>query len=278
MNQTLFCQHEDTAWAARPAAVAGRFYARQPDKLLHSVRKHLDAAPDHKLSNVRAVIAPHAGYVCSGSVAAISFKTFCSRPTTTYTVYLLGPAHWQAVHGVGLSSAAWFETPLGLIPVASEHVRALLELGAPYHLADNAHAPEHSLEVELPFLQCVLSDIRVVPMLFDEDAEPEKVGADLAAFLAGDKRSLVVVSSDLSHYHTYQEAYTLDRTFLAAVAANDLEQAERGQACGMLPILTLMHIARKLHWQPHLLAYANSGDTCGSREQVVGYGAVAYTG
>ncbi len=277
MIRTMTRQHEDTAWAARPAAVAGRFYARQPDKLLHNVRKHLDATPDHKLSDVRAVIAPHAGYVCSGSVAAISFKTFCSLPATAYTVYLLGPAHWQAVHGVGLSSAAWFETPLGPIPVASERVNALIELGAPYHLADNAHAPEHSLEVEMPFLQSVLSDMCIVPMLFDEDADPAQVGADLAAFLADDEHGLVVVSSDLSHYHSYQEAYALDRAFLAAVAANDMEQAERGQACGMLPILTLMHIAKKLHWQPHLLAYANSGDTCGSREQVVGYGAVAYT-
>jgi AmmeMemoRadiSam system protein B len=277
MIRTMTRQHEDAAWAARPAAVAGRFYARQPDKLLRSVQKYLDSAPDHKLSHVRALIAPHAGYVCSGPVAAVSFKAFCSLPATTYTVYLLAPAHWQAVHGVGLSSAAWFETPLGLIPVAGERVNALLSLGAPYHLADGAHAPEHSLEVELPFLQTVLSDVRVVPMLFDQETDPEHISADLAVFLAGDEKSLVVVSSDLSHYHSYQEAYTLDRAFLAALVANDLEETQRGQACGMMPILTLMHIAKRLHWQPHLLAYANSGDTCGSREKVVGYGAVAYT-
>lgn len=261
----------------RPPAVAGRFYPGQASELMHVVTRLLDAAPAHPLGNVRAVIAPHAGYVCSGSVAAASFKAFCALSPKPYTVYLLGPAHWRAVNGVGLSSADCFETPLGALPVARPIVEHLLRRGRPYWIADKAHEPEHSLEVELPFLQLTLGELVIVPMLFDADAPPERVGVDLAELLAADDSSLVVVSSDLSHYLPYHEAYAVDRAFLAAVAASDMAQARRGQACGLLPILALMIAAQQLHWQPHILAYANSGDTCGPRDEVVGYGAVAYT-
>jgi hypothetical protein len=261
----------------RPPAVAGRFYPGEPQILARTVQKLLDTAPIADLGGVRGLIVPHAGYVCSGPVAAASFNALRALPKAEYTVYLLGPAHWQPVFGVGLANADAFETPLGLLSVARNRVHELLRRGPPYRLANAAHAPEHCLEVELPFLQVTLGNPRIVPMLFDADAEPQRIGADLAEILAADPLALIVVSSDLSHYLPYHEAYAVDRALLTAVTAGDIEQVQSGQACGLIPILVLMTIAKEFHWQPHLLAYANSGDACGPRREVVGYGAVAYT-
>ena len=223
------------------------------------------------------MIVPHAGYVCSGVVAAASFQALAKLAPGAYTVYLMGPAHWMPVHGVGLSGANSFETPLGAVPVAADTVREFARMGAPYRLADDAHAPEHCLEVELPFLQTTLPDARIVPMLFDDEADPERVADDLTLRLHEDTYSLVVVSSDLSHYLPYEEAQQKDSMLLAAVTAGDVNAARQGQACGLPAILALMAIARRLGWTAHVLDYRNSGDTCGPKREVVGYGAVVYT-
>ena len=191
-------------------------------------------------------------------------------------MFLLGRAHYASVHGVGLTDCAAFQTPLGSVPVAQEIVQQL-KAGHGYRWAAAAHQPEHCLEVELPFLQEVLPEFQIVPLLFDEEADPLQVSADLAARLAEDPDALVVVSSDLSHYLPYDRAQQLDRSFLHAVVEGEAAAAARGQACGLLTILALMAAASTLGWRPHLLAYQNSGDTCGSRREVVGYGAVAYT-
>ena len=262
----------------RPAAVAGSFYPADANELRAMVLDLLNKAKSPALDNVRSVIAPHAGYQYSGLVAAHSFRTLRGLPQGVYTVYLMGPAHYVPVYGVGLSSARAFETPLGRVPVAQDRVERLLALGGPYHLADPAHAPEHSLEVELPFLQTVLPQAQIVPMLFDSAADYTRVGEDLAAILAEDPRGLLVVSSDLSHYHTYDEAVRLDRAFLNAVITGDISQASGGEACGLPAILTAMTVAEILGWRAHLLAYRNSGDSGGPIWEVVGYGAVAYTG
>lgn len=261
----------------RPAVVAGRFYPADPTQLRRTVRRFLDAVQVEPFAHVRALIAPHAGYSCSGAVAGHSFKTLIALPPASYTIYLMGPAHWVPVGGVGLTHVDGFETPLGVAPVALDRVEQLLALAGGYKLVEAAHIPEHCLEVELPFLQTVLTDWRVVPMLFDEDAEPERVANDLAPILSADPRSLVVVSSDLSHYHAYVEAIELDSAFLAALATGDIADLRPRQACGIQPILTLTHLAQRLGWSAHVLAYANSGDTCGPKNQVVGYGAAVYT-
>lgn len=269
---------ERTRIVRRPA-VAGRFYPADPEELARSVRRLLDLAV-HTRTAPRALIAPHAGYVCSGIVAAAAFRTLLALSPATYTVYLMGPAHWQPVHGAGLSSADTFATPLGDVPVAQERVQALLHLGEMYRLADDAHAPEHCLEVVLPFLQTALADAgadcAIVPMLFDEAADPTQVADDLAPLFAEDVHSLLVVSSDLSHYHSYAEAQAMDRALLDAVAAGDTHAAQRGQACGLQPMLALMAIAARLGWTPQVVDYRNSGDTCSLRKEVVGYGAVVY--
>lgn len=264
--------------AIRPPVVAGQFYPANAERLRHVVTAYLEAAHLPPLATVRAVLAPHAGYPCSGAVAAHSFKAWCTLPDDApYTVYLIGPAHWQPVAGVGLTDAAAFATPLGQIPVARSSVAHLLASGEPYHLANRAHAVEHCLEVELPFLQTVLPTLQIVPMLLGEGADPVQIGAELARLVAADGHTLLVVSSDLSHYAPYAQAVAQDRCFLAAVLAADRRPVAAGQACGRLPILVLMEVAARLGWQAHQLAYSNSGDTCSSKGSVVGYGALAYT-
>lgn len=263
--------------SVRRAAVAGRFYPADPATLAGMVRRFMQEAPPSPWAPPRAVIAPHAGYVCSGVVAGAGFQALSARQPAGHTVYLLGPAHWLPVYGVGLCSAAAFATPLGEAPVHTDIVADLVALGKPYSLADQAHAPEHCLEVQLPFLQTALPGCRIVPMLCDDDVQPERLAADLAGWLADDPHSLVVVSSDLSHYLPYAHAQQTDRAFLDAVAAGDVAAAARGQACGRIPILCLMTIAKQLGWMAHVLDYRNSGDTCGSRSEVVGYGAVIFT-
>ena len=272
----------DRATAVRRAAVAGQFYPAQPPSLQQAVQHYLAVAQAGQTlpaGKVRAVIAPHAGYICSGPVAGHSFAALAATAAAdaAYTVYLLGPAHWLAVNGVGLCLAPAFQTPLGDIPVAVETVLELAALGEPYHVINAAHAPEHCLEVELPFLQVVLPHCRIVPMLFDEAADPGRMARDLAGRVALESHALLVVSSDLSHYLPYETAASLDRNFLQAVVDGDVEAVKAGQACGAVGILCLMAVARLAGWTPHLLKYLNSGDTCGPRHSVVGYGAVAYT-
>jgi hypothetical protein len=270
-----------TATVRRPA-VAGQFYPASASALAEAVRRYLAAAATELPAlpgPVRAVIAPHAGYVCSGPVAGYSFAALAAaaQPDVETIVYLLGPAHYHPVNGVGLCHARAFQTPLGEVPVAVEVVEELVASGAPYRMVDAAHAPEHCLEVELPFLQVALPRLRVVPLLFDEGADPRRLAHDLAGRVIDDPHARIVVSSDLSHYLPYDEAARLDRAFLEAIVAGDLAGVEAGQACGLVGILCLMAVARQAGWTPHLLKVLSSGDTCGPRHSVVGYGAIAYT-
>ncbi len=262
----------------RPPAVAGRFYPAKADALAATVQRLLAQVKPSKPAQVRALIVPHAGYACSGEVAAAAYAALSSLPDASQrTVYLLGPAHWKPVHGVGLTSAAGMATPLGVVEVDRERVAHLAALGGQYRVDDAAHAPEHGLEVQLPFLQQTLAGARIAPMLFDDGADPQVVATDLQPLLVQHPQDLVIVSSDLSHYHPYQDAIISDHALLKALATGNMQAVNAGEACGLLPILCLMHLAERLGWKPNLLAYANSGDTCGSQREVVGYGAVAYT-
>lgn len=260
----------------RRPAVAGRFYPADPTILRDIARAYLEAAPARQLGDVRAVIAPHAGYPYSGPIAGHSFKALDGKPQGRYTVYLMGPAHYVPVNGVAVGMFDQFETPLGSVPVAVDKAKALVERGAPFHAENRPHLPEHCLEVEVPFLQTVLPDCRLVPMLFGT-VGATKVGRELAEIVRDDPWSLVVVSSDLSHYHGYEAAQRMDRAFLGAVVAGDDNRVAQGEACGVLPTLALMTIAQDLDWRPTLLDYRNSGDTGGDKSGVVGYAAVAYT-
>lgn len=259
----------------RPAAVAGSFYPAPPSYLRAAVERYLaDASPPPKEGMVRAVITPHAGYVYSGPIAGHSFRALPALAGRT--IYLFGPAHFVPLHGLAAGSFSAMATPLGPAQVATDIMARLLAAGDLVHEDEEAHAPEHCLEVELPFLQVLGgANFRVAPLLFGQ-VNPVRAADLLAEFLAQDRSALIVVSSDLSHYHPYDVARKMDMAFLEAVVRGNVTAAERGEACGLLPILTLMLLAERFGWQPRLLDYRNSGDTAGDRRRVVGYGAVAY--
>lgn len=260
--------------AIRPAAVAGSFYPAAPAYLRAAVERYLaDAAPP-PAAIVRAVIAPHAGYVYSGPVAGYSFRAL--PPLAGRTVFLLGPAHFAPVRGLAALSFAAMLTPLGAVTVATGIVAELRASAGLVWEDDEAHAPEHCLEVELPFLQVLGgTDFQIIPLLFGQ-VDPARAADLLARFLIQDGEALIVVSSDLSHYHPYETARRLDTDFLDAVVRGDLSAAGRGEACGLLPILSLMLLAARLGWRAYRLDYRNSGDTAGDRRRVVGYGAVVF--
>lgn len=260
----------------RPPAVAGTFYPSDPIELRRMVQMFLAQAHVPALTGVRAVIAPHAGYIYSGPVAGHAFKALSTLPARPRTIYLMGPAHYVYVPGVAVATFEGFATPLGTVPVAGEMVDALLAHGKPFIPNNEAHLPEHCLEVELPFLQVAFQNaFRIVPLLFGQ-VDPFEVVPTLTDLMVSDPNALIVVSSDLSHYHDYNTARRLDTALLDAIVSGDLQRAQEGEACGLLPILTLMGVARRLGWQAHLLDYRNSGDTAGDKSRVVGYGAVAY--
>jgi hypothetical protein len=264
-----------TDLSVRPPAFAGQFYPADADQLRREVEGYLDAAslPDG-VDDVRAVVAPHAGYVYSGKTAGYAFKALRQLPDREWTVFLLGPAHRVPVTGVALGAFSALRTPLGDAPVADERVEEMLAETSFYTRAARAHQPEHCLEVEVPFLQVSLRRFRLVPMLVGQ-ARPKEVAEDLRGRLQED--DLIVVSSDLSHFHTYDEAQQKDRGLLDALLAGDEAGVRHGEACGRAPLTALMEIAEMEGWEPHLLDYRNSGDTGGGKSRVVGYASIAYT-
>jgi AmmeMemoRadiSam system protein B len=262
----------------RQPAVSGQFYPGNPDAVRRMIREYVDKATLPKdFGTVRAVIAPHAGYIYSGPTAGYAFKALAALPQRAnggWTVFLLGPAHRVHFRGVALGNYSAFRTPLGDVPIAVDRIAEMLARSPLYTRAPEAHAPEHCLEVEAPFLQMTLSDFCLVPMLFGE-ADPREVATELVDHIGED--DLIVVSSDLSHFYPYERAQQLDRALLKALMDGDETGVLRGEACGSAPMVTLMSIARRQGWTPHLLDYRTSGDTAGDKWQVVGYASVAYT-
>jgi AmmeMemoRadiSam system protein B len=250
----------------RPSAVAGLFYPGDARRLRADIAGFFakvtpaDTVP-------KALIAPHAGYIYSGQVAATAFA---SVEDSKRRVVLIGPAHYVRVRGIAISTADAFETPLGRVPVDHDALAAIKDL--PFVAKnDAAHAPEHALEVELPFLQTTLVDFAVVPLLVG-DATPQQVGEVLGR-LWGGPETLVVISSDLSHYLDYESARRRDAATAAAIERGDWNSLGPNDACGYLPIAGLLAQAGRHDLNARRLALCNSGDTAGSRDSVVGYGA-----
>jgi AmmeMemoRadiSam system protein B len=249
------------------------FYPASPETLTSTIQSHLSAASPPEISGVRAVIVPHAGYVYSGPVAAYAYKLLASQSRDPARIYILGPSHRAWFPGVAIADVDAFATPLGEQPVDRSFGKELAEQHRIFSAISSPHVPEHCLEVQVPFIQTVFPEVPIVPMLFGE-VDPADVGRALDdALTSGD---LIIVSSDLSHYHTNNAAHTLDRQFLDAVLEGNQAGAAKGEACGQVPVLALMHIAASRGWQPQLLDYRTSGDITGDRRQVVGYAAVAY--
>lgn len=261
----------------RAAAVAGLFYPGDAGVLARDVQKLLAAAAQPEspaTGSPKALIVPHAGYAYSGSVAAAAYARVRPLRGIIQRVVLLGPVHRVPVRGLALPGSHAFETPLGRIPIDREAVNRILPLRQ-VTTSPAAHALEHSLEVQLPFLQQVLGEFQIVPLAVG-DTTPEAV-AEVIEALWGGPETLVVVSSDLSHYLPYQAAQHIDRQTCAAIAKFQT-LASHEQACGATPVNGLLLAARHHHLRPQLLDLRNSGDTAGDRDRVVGYAAFAFTG
>lgn len=257
----------------RPPAVAGMFYPGEEKSLLRMVDGMLADARRASLPAVpKALIAPHAGYVYSGPIAASAYALLAGLDIRR--VVLLGPTHRAYIHGLALPDADAFATPLGTIELDRELIDKVA--GLPQVLPSaNAHALEHSLEVHLPFLQrAIKSGFKLVPLAVG-DATPEQV-AEVLTLLWQEEATLFVISSDLSHYLPYDEARAVDRATADAILALQWP-IHHDQACGATPINGLLALAEKQKLTPHLLDLRNSGDTAGDKSQVVGYGAFAFT-
>jgi len=277
----------------RGPAVAGMFYPQHEEELAKEVDQLLAEADPPPLENVRGLVCPHAGYAYSGKTAAIAYKTVAAKPFRT--VVVMAPSHYASFEGASLPDVEAYETPLGMIPLSPK--AAELARLDPFQLdpscdvrrpqwwrqspkelpafgEDTPHSWEHSIEVQLPFLQRALGGFELVPIVFGQ-LDPEAVAKTLQTLI--DESTLVVASSDLSHYHPYETAKGLDAACVEAICALNPEWMQQQEACGKGPIITLIHLARMKGWKAKLLEYCNSGDTSGDKSQgVVGYAAIVF--
>ena len=265
----------------RPPAVAGLFYPSDPDELRAMVGSDLDEALKRLAASAsdggaaatppHAVIAPHAGYVYSGPVVASAYARVVPRRHEVRRVVLLGPSHRVPLRGMALPTVDALATPLGAVPV-DDAVRRTLAGRADVVLDDRPHAAEHSLEVHLPFLQVVLDEgWTLVPVVVGATSAGSV--ADLLTVVWGGPETLVVVSTDLSHYHPHDTATVLDTATAAAVVACRWRDIEPERACGAHPLRGLLAEAERRHLPVELVDLRTSGDTAGDRDRVVGYGA-----
>jgi len=253
----------------RTPAVAGQFYSGNARELNATVATLLDEAQENETPAPKALIVPHAGYIYSGPVAANAYARLRPHRDQYQRVILLGPCHRTPVRGIALCSADVYRMPMGDVPLDKPAITGLQIPGVTVY--DESHKYEHSLEVHLPFLQAVLGDFSVVPIIVG-DAKPELVARVIEA-LWGGPETLIVVSSDLSHYLNYDDARAIDAVTCQAIEDLDAESIEHGMACGATPVSGLLITARRRGMTVTTLDLRNSGDTAGDRDQVVGYGA-----
>ncbi len=258
----------------RPAAVAGMFYPGSSPALARDVQQMLrQTAPSTPATRAKAIITPHAGYVYSGPIAASVYAPLAALRESIRRVILLGPTHRVAVNGLALPAATAFATPLGVVPLDQEAIATIAPLPQVL-VSDAAHALEHSLEVQLPFLQTVLADFTLVPLAVGR-ASAAQVAEVLECLWGGDE-TLIVISSDLSHYLPYASARATDSNTARHIVALD-PHIDHQQACGATPVNGLLLAARRHGLQARLVDLRNSGDTAGDRSRVVGYGAFAFS-
>jgi len=259
--------------AVRQPAVAGMFYPAYRQALEKEVHEYLDAGQGQHPTAPKAVIAPHAGYLYSGPIAGSAFKAWRGLHGKVKRVVLIGPSHHCYFRGLALSPQGQWETPAGRFTVDAAAIDQLARL-PDVHFSAEAHAEEHALEVELAFLQATLGPVQIVPILtgeVDDDTVAEALG-----ILWGGPETLIVVSSDLSHYYDYSTAQKLDRATADAIEELAPGEIHPPQACGRLAIQGLLQVAEDCELTPATLDLRNSGDTAGRKDRVVGYGAFAF--
>lgn len=257
----------------RLAAVAGLFYPAAPDDCAASVQQLLAENPISTSddSPPKALIVPHAGYIYSGAIAARAYNLLARQATRVQRVILLGPNHRVPLSGIAAPSHDYFATPLGMVAIDRAALDAITDMPQ-VEIWDSPHDQEHCLEVHLPFLQTVLPAFRLVPLIVGE-AAPEQV-ADILGRLWGGDETLLVISSDLSHYMSYAAAQKQDARTTSAIEQLDWH-IEGDQACGCHALNGLLYSAAQRGMQVKTVALKNSGDTAGDKQRVVGYGAYA---
>ena len=262
-----------TPHRVRTPAVAGTFYPARPRELEQMVDDLLAGAPIPKeASRPAALVVPHAGYVYSGPVAATAYARLSNAAASISRVVAFGPVHYVPVRGAAVPEAFAWATPLGEVPIDPALRQRAAARGA--KVDDRPHAPEHSLEVQLPFLQRVLGEgFTFLPVAVSELSAAE--AADLVEGFFGEEGTLVLVSTDLSHYHGVETARRLDRHTAEAVVARNAAALGEGDACGIFALRGLVELARRKQLPIELLDLRTSADTAGSPDRVVGYGAFA---
>ncbi len=260
---------------ARAPAVAGFFYPEDSAELEGAVAAYLAAVPvaPDTAKTPKALIVPHAGFAYSGPVAASAYARVAGQREVIRRVVLLGPSHRVALRGLAASGADCFATPLGSVSLDREAIDSVLELSQ-VQILDAAHRDEHSLEVQLPFLCYLLADFSLVPLSVG-DAKPEEVD-EVIERLWGGEETLIVVSSDLSHYYDYETARNLDAATTRAIESLDPHGLDSESACGRAPARGLLVAAKQHGLTVETVDLRSSGDTAGNKSEVVGYGAYVF--
>ncbi|VAW93010.1 COG1355, Predicted dioxygenase [hydrothermal vent metagenome] len=260
----------------RNAAVAGQFYPNDSAALQSDINQYLNTVSKNSQpkKNAKAYIVPHAAYIYSGGIAASAYNQLKKCSHSISNVVLLGPAHRVAFNGIAYCSAKFFNTPLGSVPVNNSIIKEIKHLN--FMLCnDAAHEHEHSLEVQLPFLQTVLKKFTIIPLLVGNCNSLEV--SILLEQIWGDSETLILVSSDLSHFNTYQVAKEMDNSTSKAITSLQPEKINYENACGRTPVNGLLDIAKKKNLKVSILDVCNSGDTAGDKNRVVGYGSYSFT-
>jgi AmmeMemoRadiSam system protein B len=276
---TIVFAEADNVQDVRPSILAGRWYPESPPVLSKRIEAYLSRAISTRLNGkLTAVIVPHAGHMYSGQVAAQAYRLLTGRQYRR--IVLLGPSHQVRFRGVSVNLQSGYETPLGIVPVDRNLGRRLLDAGSDIRWLREAHVLEHSLEIQLPFLQKVLGNFQIVPILMGQQDYRlcSNLARTLKQVLGDTEDTLILASSDLSHFYTYDQAKTLDFRFITRVRAFDpkglAEDLSMGkcEACGGGPVITTLLTAQNLGAdRAIILGYANSGDVTGDHRRVVGY-------
>ncbi len=263
----------------RKPAVAGTFYPSEKPALEKQILEFLKTAASPTPEKIKSpqkelagLIVPHAGYLYSGAVAGKGYRKLLGLdPEKEWEILLLGPSHYIGFRGSSISLANTWETPLGKVKVSPRAKKMVSQF---IQNIPQAHQKEHSIEVQLPFISEILWKYSILPIICGE-IEPELMAIELENQLK--KNTILIASSDLSHYLAYDQAKEIDHMTIQAILDLDVMEMERiGDACGKIPILVLMHLARLKNWEPEIIDYQNSGDTAGDKKHVVGYCAIAF--
>ncbi len=263
------CVQQEKEMVVKQPNVAGTFYPGEENTLNEMIDVYLSRVNMSGLNDVRGLVLPHAGFVYSGPVAAYGFKTL--EGGNYETVIIMGPSHHVRFSGFSIPNATHYRTPLGLVELSEDS--DLLRENEMFFYEGRIHEKEHSAEVQIPFLQRVLDDFSIIPIITG-DIDPASLAGILEEYT--DEKTLIIASSDLSHYHAYEEANSLDAFCINSIPALDFRGMDQCECCGRIPVLALMYMAEEKGWTGELLDYRNSGDTAGDKSSVVGYASIAF--